>query len=111
MSDLAQIAGQRVRMHRQRLGLTQEELAERAGLHNTYIGQVERGEKNLTLNSLEKILVALGVPFSRFFEHLGTAEDHKSFPNLCYEIVSEKPPAQQERIYHILCELDQLMGK
>ncbi len=109
MSDLSQITGQRIRMHRQRLGLTQEELAERAKLHSTYIGQVERGEKNLTLNSLERILTALGVPLCHFFEHLGASEDYKSFPNLCYEMVSEKSPAQQERIYRILCELDDLM--
>lgn len=111
MSDLAQITGQRIRMHRQRLGLTQEELAERAGLHNTYIGQVERGEKNLTLNSLEKILKALDIPLCRFFEYLDASEDYKRFPNLCYEIISEKAPEQQERIYHILCELDALTGK
>ncbi len=109
MSDLAQITGQRIRMYRQQKKLTQEELAERAGLHNTYIGQVERGEKNLTLNSLEKILKALEVPFSRFFEYLETSEDWRGFPNLCYEMVGEKSLENQERIYHILCEINRLM--
>jgi len=42
-------------------GISQEKLAELAELHRTYIGQVERGEKNLTLLSMERIAKALGV--------------------------------------------------
>ena len=57
--------GQRVREERQKQGLSQEQLAERAGVHRTYIGMVERAEKNITLLNIEKIAKALDVPISR----------------------------------------------
>lgn len=44
---------------RQRAGLSQEELAARCGVHRTYIGSVERGERNITLDTLQKIAKAL----------------------------------------------------
>lgn len=47
--------------------LSQEELAERAGVHRTYIGSVERGERNITINVMEKISVALEKPITDFF--------------------------------------------
>ena len=53
--------GQRIRAERTARKMTQEELAERADLHPTYIGQVERGEKSLTIASLEKIVEGLGI--------------------------------------------------
>lgn len=43
------------------MGLSQEELADKCGLHRTYIGAVERGERNVTLSSLEAISSALNV--------------------------------------------------
>lgn len=54
--------GQRVRLIRQQNELSQEELADRAGVHRTYIGMVERGEKNATIVTIVKISGALGVP-------------------------------------------------
>jgi transcriptional regulator with XRE-family HTH domain len=53
--------GERVRELRLEQKLSQEELAERAGLHRTYIGMIERAEKNITLTNIEKIANALGV--------------------------------------------------
>ena len=54
--------GQKVRGERAKRGLTQEELAGRAGVHRTYIGMIERAEKNITLENIEKIAKALNVP-------------------------------------------------
>ena len=51
--------GDRVRERRQAAGLTQAELAERAGLHRTFVGSVERGERNVALLSLRRIARAL----------------------------------------------------
>lgn len=54
-----------VRKKRLELGLSQEELAEGAGVHRTYIGMIERAEKNVTIYNIERVAGALGVePFT-----------------------------------------------
>lgn len=53
--------GLRVRHHRERLGLTQEELAARSDLHRTYVGGIERGERNPTLLIIGRFADSLGV--------------------------------------------------
>ena len=53
--------GKNVRKFRLSQGLSQDALAEKAGLHRTYIGAVERGELNITLINAEKIANALGI--------------------------------------------------
>jgi transcriptional regulator with XRE-family HTH domain len=53
--------GQKVREKRLELDISQEELAARAGVHRTYIGMIERAEKNITLVNIEKIAKALGL--------------------------------------------------
>ncbi|WP_282267528.1 helix-turn-helix transcriptional regulator [Stenotrophomonas sp. PS02298] len=51
-----------VRRLRKERGLSQEELAEAAGVHRTYVGMIERGEKNVTIYNIERIAIALDVP-------------------------------------------------
>lgn len=53
--------GSRVRAERERLGVSQEELADRAGMHRTYLGGVERGERNVGLLNVLRIARALGI--------------------------------------------------
>jgi transcriptional regulator with XRE-family HTH domain len=53
--------GDRVRARRRELGLSQQDLAERALLHWTFVGQVERGQRNLSVNNLLKLAQALQV--------------------------------------------------
>jgi transcriptional regulator with XRE-family HTH domain len=60
--------GDKVRLLRKDLGFSQEDLADKAGLHRTYIGMIERGEKNITLTNVEKISKALGVEISELFK-------------------------------------------
>ena len=52
---------------RARIGISQEELAFRCGVHRTYIGALERGEKSPTLNTIEKIAAGLGVKMIDLF--------------------------------------------
>jgi transcriptional regulator with XRE-family HTH domain len=53
--DLQRTVGRNLRAHREALGLSQEAFAEVLGVHRTYMGGLERGERNLTLKSLERI--------------------------------------------------------
>lgn len=59
--DIVKRIGLNITIIREQQGLTQEKLAELAGLHRAYIGQIERGEKNIGLRNLEKISKALNV--------------------------------------------------
>ena len=61
---LQQRFGLAVRNRRETLGISQEELASRAGLYRTYIGDVERGVRNISLNNIQKLAGALGCSMS-----------------------------------------------
>lgn len=54
----------RLRIERAARGLSQEELAAQAGLHRTYIGSVERSERNISIDSMERLAQALGLDVS-----------------------------------------------
>ena len=60
--------GERVREKRLEQGLSQEELAVKAGVHRTYIGMIERAEKNISLLSIQKLSKALNIPIYILFE-------------------------------------------
>lgn len=61
LSDFLKLVGENVRKTRKERGMTQEELAEKVGLQNTYIGGIERGERNISLETLEKVANGLEV--------------------------------------------------
>jgi transcriptional regulator with XRE-family HTH domain len=65
---LKKIFSNNVRKYRTKQNLSQEELAEKAGLHRTYIGSVERGERNITINAMEKICIALEMSIIDLFK-------------------------------------------
>lgn len=67
-SSILNFFGKRVREERLKKELSQEKLAELANLHRTYIGMIERGEKNITLENIEKIAKALKVSVSKLLE-------------------------------------------
>lgn len=63
-SEILKVFGENVRQLRKKKDISQEELAHRADLHRTYIGMIERAEKNITLLNMEKIAAALNVSIS-----------------------------------------------
>lgn len=111
MSEITKLIGQRIRNYRTQQKLSQERLAELSGCHPTYIGQVERGEKNATLESIEKISSALQIPLSQLFEKLGDGEASESIPLKCYEFLSAKTKTEQEHLYRMLIEMDKYKTK
>jgi transcriptional regulator with XRE-family HTH domain len=62
MKDINSEIGFKIRKIREEKGLTQVQLSKLAGMHRAYIGQIERGEKNIGVKNLEKIAKALRVP-------------------------------------------------
>ena len=62
--DILKLFATKVKEERKKLSLSQEELATKAGVHRTYIGMIERAEKNITLKNIEKIAIALELSVS-----------------------------------------------
>jgi len=104
MDNISMIVGSRIRKYRLKLNMTQEELAEKAGLHHTYIGQLERGEKNATLESIEKVVLGLGISFELLFEKLSPNVSGLS-ANIaaeCYDLVDALSLDEQKAILELI---------
>lgn len=67
--EITRTLSKNIKELRRGLGWSQEELADRSGLHRTYIGAVERGERNVSLSSLELIAAALSVDVPRLLSN------------------------------------------
>jgi XRE family transcriptional regulator, regulator of sulfur utilization len=68
MAEINKKVGERIRKFRLAKGFSQEELAFEADLHRAYIGQIERGEKNIGVQNLQKIATALKIKTSKLIE-------------------------------------------
>lgn len=109
MSEFTLIVGKRIRKARKAKNLTLEELAECCGLHPAYIGQLERGERNATIATLESVSYALNVPIERFVEYItpGMASQETA-ANECYNLILEQTPRTQKRLLAILQNMAKL---
>ncbi len=74
---LAHKMGRVVRLLRIEADLSQEDLAARCGLHRTYIGSIERGEKTITIETAHKLATAFGVALSHLFIQLEAQEQEE----------------------------------
>lgn len=72
---LAKRFGELVRRLRQERGYSQEEFSFRVGLHQTYISSVERGERNVTIGTADRIAKALGISLSGLFKELEQVQE------------------------------------
>lgn len=66
-TDARRTFATRMKERRTELGMSQEKLAESTGLHRTYVGSVERGERNVSIDNMERIAEALDVSLGEFF--------------------------------------------
>lgn len=66
--SLSVLFGQRIRQIRLEHHLSQEEFAWQIGVHRTYLGQIERAEKNITIKNIEKICIALQIDPKELFD-------------------------------------------
>ena len=73
--DVKKQFGRALKRWRYKVGISQEELAWRASLHRTYVSDIERGERNPSLESIEKLAKALNLSFSTLFQPLGEVRD------------------------------------
>jgi transcriptional regulator with XRE-family HTH domain len=78
LSPATQAFGQRVRERREALGLSQEALAHRCNVHWTFLGQVERGRRNVSLHNLLKIAKGLGVDPGELMQGLQPPDDESA---------------------------------
>jgi y4mF family transcriptional regulator len=62
--------GKQIRNMRHSLGWSQEDLADKSGVHRTYIGAIERGEQNVSIDNIIKLAKALGVSLEQLFKGL-----------------------------------------
>lgn len=102
MSEVVKRFGQRVKYYRTRMGVSQEKFAELCGLHPTYIGQVERGEKNCTLESAEKISKGLNIPLETLLCKSVTLNEEDSILHEIYDAVSQLDDKTQKDISEII---------
>ncbi|MBO5387571.1 MAG: helix-turn-helix transcriptional regulator [Lachnospiraceae bacterium] len=111
---ISEILGQRIKYYRKKKKLSQEKLSELADLHPTYIGQLERGEKNASIESLYKISIGLQVPITQLLEKLDeynpegydvvetTNSTNNNIPLKAYELFSSQPKHRQEILLKIV---------
>lgn len=102
MSKISTIIGERLRRRRQELKYSQEMVAEKASLHPTYIGQVERGEKNATIESIEKICIALDYPMDSLFSKIILSNTSDKIASECYDLILLQSQKEQQKLLEIL---------
>jgi transcriptional regulator with XRE-family HTH domain len=101
MSKIAELVGRKIREYRTSKGLSQEELAHRAGLHTAHLGQIERGEKSPTIDSLDKIVAALGITFEELFsfEYAPVEEAKETITDKVVSCLNTMSISEQKDIY------------
>ncbi len=105
MTDKAELfldeVGERVRMLRKNKGWTLDELSEASGLHPSSISQVERGERNLTLENLSKLADGLEVAPYQFLLIPDQKVDQTENGEYLHDMIDEIPADRQQTIYQI----------
>lgn len=104
--NITEETGNRIRNFRLAKHYSQEQLAEYSDLHPSYIGQLERGEKTPSIDTLYKIAKGLNISLSTLFEGLEECTDQPdSFAYKGYQLIERQTVKNQEHLYCILEEI------
>lgn len=106
MADILEFVGKRIRDIRKTKNLSQEQLGEKSGFHFTYIGGLERGERNISLVNLAKIAKALEVNIHDFFNfEQELSEEKQAIINEIVLLLSSREERQVTMAKNILSEI------
>jgi len=103
-TDIYSALGNAIRAHRKERGWTQEELGERASLHPSYIGQIERGTKKISLATLHKVSSALKVSMADLLLEKLPVVKTSEWESRILGMLRDKPDDLQKRTYIIVRE-------
>ena len=110
--DITTEIGNRIRFYRKERKISQEELALQSDLHPSYIGQLERGTKTPSIDTIYKITKSLDITMSEFLksiETIDTAED--SYAMKAYYLIEQESLNDQKSIYEIIKKILSLKSK
>jgi XRE family transcriptional regulator, regulator of sulfur utilization len=112
MKELFILVGERIRELRKALRLSQEELASRAELHHTYIGKLERGEVNIGLESLVRVLDVLHISLKEFFDSIDSKvpDEHKVLLQIT-EVLKNRSYEEQVKFLEIVKIFNDMVEK
>lgn len=95
--------GSRIKSQRKKHGISQEKLAELSGLNTSYIGQIERGDKNPSIETVYKIAKSLNISLASLFENLTTTDGIESqYPQAVYSMMLECDEEKRKKIFDII---------
>ena len=95
--------GNRIKAIRKRQGYSQEKLAELSGLNMSYIGQIERGDKNPSIETIYKLSKSLNIDMVELFENLTVAENiTMQYPKTVYSMMLECDNETCKKIFDIV---------
>lgn len=100
--------GERIRYHRLQRGMSQEKLALMAGINPAFLGHLERGLKSPTFTTLDKIVDALGLNYSEFFDDAVSPEDttgRQFYMNMIMNCAKRLPDAKLKTVADIMLKL------
>lgn len=108
MQEFVKLFGERVKYYRKKKGLSQEKLSELCDLHPTYIGQIERGEKNASLETIMRVCKGLEVSPESVFEKLSYQQEQTAAQK-AYDLFMQMPPEKQQTLLELLIKATELI--
>lgn len=104
--DVYKEVGRKIREYRIKLGLTQEELADKAEIHYSFLGHIERGTKKASLDTINKIANALDIQIDRLFEFITSLQGKKSKLSQRIEfLIKDHSPEYQKFVVDVVKKL------